>query len=154
DKIESRLLESADRFECFFGFRLRPSICPNHAAHFFHVKMFREGRRRRHCEKGEEAIQIVGSSGDEIAIPFHYVRCLTQLIQHRTAVNRINWVQLERKRSYHAEISAAASQSPKQIRVPIGAGFHKFAVCQYDIRGGEIIDAQAALAGKMADSST
>ena len=55
-KIESRLLESADGLECFFGFRVRPDIRPNHAAHFFHVQVFGERRCRRHGEKREKAI--------------------------------------------------------------------------------------------------
>src|SRR6266496_4238492 len=55
-KIESRLLESADGLEWFFGFRLRAGIRPNHAAHFFHVKMLRKRWCRRHGEKREKAI--------------------------------------------------------------------------------------------------
>ena len=72
-KIESRLLESADGFKCFFGLALWPGTGPNYAAHFFHVQMFRERRRGRHGKKSKKAIQIIRSSGNQVAIPFHYV---------------------------------------------------------------------------------
>src|SRR4029077_14400466 len=55
-KIERRLLESANRLERLLAFILRPRVCPDNAAHFFHVQMFRERRRRRDREKGEKAI--------------------------------------------------------------------------------------------------
>src|SRR5205814_3426074 len=62
-KIECRLLESTDRLECFFCLRLRAGISPNHAAHFFHVKMFGERRRRRYREKRKKATQIIRKIG-------------------------------------------------------------------------------------------
>jgi hypothetical protein len=60
----------------------------------------------------------------------------------------------ESKRGYYAEISTAATQSPEQIRVLFGAGFHKFPVGQYYISREQIIDAQSTFAGQVPDPST
>ena len=50
-------------------------------------------------------------------------------------------MQFERKRSYDAEISAAAAKGPEQIGVLISAGFYKFAVCQHHVGREQIINA-------------
>src|SRR4029077_9227157 len=55
-KIERGFLESPNRLECLLCFLLRPGVCPDNAAHFFHVQMFRKRRRGRDGEKGEKAI--------------------------------------------------------------------------------------------------
>src|SRR5436190_6601438 len=152
-KIECRLLESTDRLECFFGFRGWACIRPYDAAHFFHVKMFGERRRRRYREKRKKATQIIRSSGNQIAIPLHHVCCFAQLVEHWTAINRINRMQSECKRSDYPKISTATTNSPEQIRVFIGIRFHKCPVRQYDIGREEIIDGESALAREVPDAS-
>ena len=49
-------------------------------------------------------------------------------------------MQPKRKRSYDAEISAAATKRPEQIRILIGIRFYKFSVCQDDISREKIVD--------------
>ena len=95
--------------------------------------MFRERRSWRDSEKGEEAIQIIRRRRDQIAIPFHHVGCLAQFVEHGAAIDRVDRMQLERKRSDHAKIAAAAAERPEQIRIFVGVGFYKFAVRQDDI---------------------
>ena len=147
DKIQRRLFEGPDRLECFFCFLLWPGICPDDAAHFFHVQMFGERRSRRDGEKREEAIQIIGRRRDQIAIPFHHVGCFAQLVQHRAGIERVDRMQLERKRGDDAKIAAAAAKRPEQIGIFVGIGFYKFAVRQYDIGREQIIDAQIRISG-------
>src|SRR5438874_1701465 len=62
-------------------------------------------------------------------------------------------MQLERKRSYHAEVSAATTKSPEQIGILIGVCVYKCAVRQYDVGCEQIIDGQSAFAGQMPDAS-
>ena len=109
--------------------------------------MFGERRSWRHSEKGEEAIQIIGRRRDQIAIPFHHVGCLAQLVEHRTGIERVDRMQLERERSDDAKIAAAAAKRPEQIRIFVGVGFYKFAVRQDDISREQIIDAQIRISG-------
>src|SRR4029453_15573844 len=115
--------------------------------------MFGERRCRRHSKKGEEAIQIVRSGGNQIAIPFHDIGCFAQFIEHWTAIEDVDRMQLERKRGYDAEVSAAATNGPEQIGILIGICLYEYAVRQYNVGGEQIVDAQSAFAGQMADSS-
>src|SRR5437867_8661543 len=89
-KIECRFLESPDWFKCFFRFLQWPSVCPDHAAHFFHVQMFGKRRSRRHSEKCKEASQIIGSRRNKLAIPFHDIRCFAQLIEHWSSIENVD----------------------------------------------------------------
>ena len=139
-EVEGSFLESADRLKDFFCLRSAPKICPDHAAHFFEVKVLWKRRGGGHGHKSKEAIQIIGSAVDQLAVPLHHIFCFTQLVQRWTAINRINRVQSECKRSYHAKVSAAAANSPEQIRVFIGIRFHKVPIRQHDIGRDEIVD--------------
>ena len=114
-------------------FLLGPGVCPDDAAHFFHVQMFRERRSGRDGEKGKEAIQIIGRRWNQFPIPFHYVGCFAQFVEHWPAIDRVDRVQLERERRDDSEISATAAKRPEQVRVLISAGFNKISVGQYDI---------------------
>ena len=133
DEIQCRFLECSDRLEDFFCFVQRPSVCPDHAAHFFQVQVFGEGWSWWHSEKREKAIQIIGHRGDQIAIPFHHIRSFAQLVKHGTGIQRIDRMQPERERRDHAKIAAAAAKRPEQLRIFVGTRFHKFAVRQNDI---------------------
>ena len=115
--------------------------------------MFGERRSWRHSEKREEAVQIIGRGWDQIAIPFHHVSCLAQLVEHRARIEGVDWMQLEGERCDDAKIAAAAAKSPEQIRIFFGTGFHKFGVRQNDIGGEQIIDAQSAFSGEMTDAT-
>src|SRR5207253_10293461 len=121
-------LERADGRECFFGLLLRPGICPNYTAHLFHVQTFWEWFHGRNGEKGKKAIQIIGRCRDQVPVPFYHVGRFAQLEQHWAAVDHIDGMKLEGKRSYDAEISAATAKRPKQIGILIGIRFYKFAV--------------------------
>src|SRR5215211_2243661 len=115
--------------------------------------MFGKRRSWRDSEKGEETIQIIRRRWNEMAIPFHHVGCFAQLVEHWAAVDRVDRMQLECKRSDDAKIAAAAAKRPEQIRIFVGGGFHKFAVRQDDISREQIIDAQTAFAGEMTDAA-
>src|SRR5438132_4155941 len=143
-KIERWFLESAYRLENFFCFLLRSGVRPDHAAHFFHVQMFGKRRSRRHSEKCKEAIQIIGSRRNKLAIPFHDIRCFAQLIEHWSSMENVDWMKLERKRCDHAKIAAAAAQGPEKILILVGVRFYKFAVRQHDVGREQIVDAQSA----------
>src|SRR6266702_1642528 len=95
--------------------------------------MFRERWSWRDSEKGEEAIQIIRRRWNQIAIPFHHVGCIAQFVEHRTAIDGLDRMQLECKRSDDAKISAAAAQRPEQIRIFVGVRFDKLAVRQDDV---------------------
>ena len=62
-------------------------------------------------------------------------------------------MQLERKRSYDAEVSAAATNGPEQIGILIGICLYECAVRQYDVGGEQIVDAESAFAGQVPDPS-
>src|SRR6266496_6020675 len=62
-------------------------------------------------------------------------------------------MQLERKSSYHAEVSTAAANGPEQIGILIGIRLYECAVRQYDVGGEQIIDGESAFAGQMPDAS-
>ena len=62
-------------------------------------------------------------------------------------------MQLECERRDDAKIAAAAAERPEQIRIFVGVSFHKFAVRQDNVGREQIIDAQAAFAGEMADAA-
>src|SRR6476620_12031376 len=113
--------------------------------------MFGERRSWRHSEKSEEASQISRSRWNQIAIPFHYVGCFAQFVEHRTAIDGVDRMQLECERSHDAKIAAAAAKRPEQIRIFVSVGFHKFAVRQDDVSREQIIDAQTAFAGEVTD---
>src|SRR6266487_2063390 len=152
-KIERRLLEGTDGLESLFCLLLRSRVRPDYAAHFFHVQIFRKRRCRWHSKKCKEAIKIIWSPWNKLAIPFHDVGCFAQFIEHRATIEYVDRMQLERKRSYDAEIPTTASERPEQIGVFISVGLHKFAICQYDIGGEQIVDGQSAFAGQMSNSS-
>src|SRR5262249_10865925 len=152
-KIECRFSRGPDWCKCFFCFLQWPSVCPHYAAHFFHVKMFGERRSRRHGKKCEEAIQIIGRRGDQIAIPFHHVSCLAQFVEHWARLERVDRMQSEREGSDYAKIAAAAAKGPEQIDILIGVCLYKFAVRQDDVGGEQIIDTQSAFAGEMTDAA-
>src|SRR5436309_6907858 len=152
-KIERRLLEGADGLESFFRFLLRSNVCPDYAAHFFHVQMFGERRSWWDSEKGEEAIQIIRSPWNQLAIPFHDIGCFAQFVEHRSTIEYIDRMQFECKRSDDPKIPAAAAKCPEQVGVFISVGRYKFAICQYHIRGEQIVDGQSAIAGQVSNSS-
>src|SRR6266480_62874 len=153
-KIKRRLLECPDWFECFFRFLLRSNVRPDYAAHFFHVQMFGEWRSWWDSEKGEEAIQIIRSPWNQLAIPFHDVCCFAQFVEHRSTIEYIDRMQFECKRSYDPKVPAAAAKCPEQIGVLISIRFHKFSVRQNHIGGEQIVDGQSAFAGEMPDPPT
>ena len=62
-------------------------------------------------------------------------------------------MQLERKRSHHAEISATAANGPEQVGIVIRIRLYKFPIGQHDIRREEIVDGESALAGEVPDAS-
>ena len=95
--------------------------------------MFGERRCGWHGEKSEEAIQIVGSRGNQIAIPFHHVCGFAQLIEHWAAVDHIDRMQPERKRSYDSEVSTTTTNRPEQIGVLVGICSDKFAVRKHHV---------------------
>src|SRR5712692_11007369 len=95
--------------------------------------MLGERRCGWHGDKSKETIQIIGSCRNQIAIPFHHLCCLAQLVQHRTAIDGIDRVQLECKRSYNAKVSTAATNGPEQIGVFVAVRFDKFSDSQYNI---------------------
>ena len=97
------------------------------------MKVLWKRRGGGHGHKSKEAIQIIGSAVDQLAVPSHYIGCFAQLVQHWTAINRINEVQSECKRSDHAKVSAAATNGPEQIRVFIDIRFHEVPIRQHDI---------------------
>src|SRR5262249_6624919 len=132
-KIQGSLLKSANRFECLFRFLLRASECPDDAAHFFHVQMFRERRSRRHSEKSKEAIQIIGRSGNQLTLPFHYVGRFAQFVEHWAAINHVDWMELECERSDHTEISATPAKRPEQVGILIRVRLNKLAAGQHNI---------------------
>ena len=95
--------------------------------------MFGKRWCQRDGEKSEEATQIVRRGSNKITIPFHHVCGFAQFIQHWTAVDRINWMQLERKRGYDAKISTTAANGPEQIGIFIRIRSDKFAVRKHDV---------------------
>src|SRR5436190_24112611 len=95
--------------------------------------MFGERRSWRHSEKGEEASQIIGRRWNQIAIPFHHIGCFAQFVEHRTAIDGLDRMQLECERRDDAKISAAAAERPEQIRIFVGVRFYKLAVRQDDV---------------------
>src|SRR5947207_375097 len=82
-----------DRLEHFFRFGLRSRARPDNPAHFFQVQIFGEWRSRWDGKKSEETIQIVRSVDDEITVPFHHVRGLAQLVEHRAAIDHVDLVE-------------------------------------------------------------
>src|SRR5437879_1948837 len=141
DQVQSRPFEPANGFEDFFAFRLWPNIRPNDTAHFFHVQRLGKRWTRRNGHKGKEAIQIVRSRRNYIAIPLHYIRAFAQFIQHRPGINRIDWMQLECKSCYDPEVPASTAKRPKQIGILFGIRFYEFAVGQHHVGRKEIINA-------------
>ena len=95
---------------------------------------------RWHGEKSKEAIQIIGRSWNQFAIPLHHIGGFAQLVQHRTAINGIDRMELECERSNNPEISAATTNRPKQVGVLVAIRFHKFSVRQDDIGRKQIIN--------------
>src|SRR5262249_23287277 len=141
------------RLERFFCFLLRSSVCPDHPAHFFHVQMFGERRRRRHSEKSKETVQGVRRRGDEVAITLHYLRRFAQVIEDWPGIERVDRMQPKCKRGYDTEIAATTAKRPEQIGIFTGIGLYKFTVCQYHVGREQIIDGQSAFAREMADAA-
>src|SRR6516162_10412517 len=59
DKVQRGFFERANRFEHYFGLRLRRSASPNDSAHLFEMEIFRERRPRRNGKKRKPSVQIV-----------------------------------------------------------------------------------------------
>src|SRR5438552_9778654 len=97
------------------------------------MKMLREWSCRRHRQKSEPAIEVVGRRLNQIPIPFHHLGGFAYLVQHRPAVNGIDRMQLESKRHHDPEVPAAAANGPEQIRVLIGARLYKSSISQNQI---------------------
>ena len=95
--------------------------------------MFGERRSWRDRKKGEEPSQIIGCRWNQLAIPLHHVGCLTQLVEHRASIERVDRMQPEGERCDYTKVAAAAAKRPEQFRIFVGAGFHKFAIGQDDI---------------------
>src|SRR5438045_9371462 len=111
-KIERWFLESAYRLENFFCFLLRSDVRPDHAAHFFHVQMFGKRRSRRHSEKCKEAIQIIGSRRNKLAIRFHDILFFAQLIEHWSTIEHVDRRQFELEIRYDSAVTTAAAKRP------------------------------------------
>ncbi len=62
-------------------------------------------------------------------------------------------MQPEEERRHDAEVAAAASQRPEEIRVLVGAGGDEAAVREDDIRREQVIDGQPVLAGQVPDAA-
>src|SRR6516225_5655914 len=153
DKVERRLLETANRFEDFLGLGLRFRAAPNNSTHLLQVEIFGEGRPGRNCQKREPAVEVVRRINDELAIPFHYFGGIAQLVEHWTGINHIDLLELERERGYDAEISTTTAKRPEQIRILIRARPNEISVCQHHVSRKEIVDGQSEFSSEMADSA-
>jgi hypothetical protein len=60
-------------------------------------------------------------------------------------------MQLERKRGYDAEVSAAAPNRPEQIGILIDICLYECAIRQYYVGGEQIIDGESAFASQVPD---
>jgi hypothetical protein len=108
---------------------------------------------RRHGQEGEKAIQILRRRDDEIAIPAHDLGRALQRPEGRAGDDLVDRVQPEQERGDHAEIAAAATQPPVQIRVLPGTGRDQAAVGQHHVGFEQVVHRQAALARQMADAA-
>ena len=57
------------------------------------------------------------------------------------------------ERGHHAEVAAAASHRPEQIRVLVGVGGHEASVCQHHVDFEEVVDGETTLAGEVTDAA-
>src|SRR5207248_5083119 len=96
---------------------------------------------------------IIGRRGGQVAIPFHYVSCLAQFVEHWARIERVDRMQPECERCDYAKVAAAAAKCPEQIGILISVCLYKFAVRKDDIGGEQIIDAQSAFTCEMTNAA-
>src|SRR5579884_3211371 len=126
---------------------------PRRRRTFFHVQMFGEGRRGWDGEKGKEAVQIIGRGREQLPVPFEDVGGFAQFVEHWAGVKRVDRMQPEGKRGDDTKISATAAERPEKVGILLGICLYKTAVCEDDICGDQVINAQPAFAGEMTDAA-
>ena len=83
----------------------------------------------------------------------HLRRLLDRPERRPSHHGRADRVRAELKRGHDAEVAAAASQRPEQLRVLVGARVHERAVGEHDLGADQAVDRQAVAARQMAQAT-
>ena len=103
--------------------------------------------------EGEEAVQLARSGRQELAVDGEDVGAELDRPERRAGDHGADLVQPEEERGDDAEVPAAAPDRPVEVGVLLGVGAHALAAREHELRLEEVVDAQPALAGQVADAA-
>src|SRR5690606_12730990 len=108
----------------------------------------------RNRQEGEEAVEVLGSVRDELAVPAHHGWGAFEVPQRWPPDDLVYRVKLEEEGRDDTEVAAAAPQRPEQIRVLALTRGHEAAVSKYDVGLQQVIDREPVLPGQVAQATS
>ena len=113
----------------------------------------KEGQRRRLAQDGPHR-KLVRGFGDELAVALQHRLRLGDRVDDEAAQHvGPDRVEPELEAGDHAEVAAAAAESPEQVRVLGRARAHHLTCRSHDLGGLEVVDRHAVLATEPAEAT-
>src|SRR5208337_1547698 len=100
---------------------------------FLKVEMLRKHRRGRDDEESKKPAYILRSAFDEVPIRAQNRRSFLERPERRAELDHIDRMQLKFERSHHSEISATATDRPKDVVIFFAVCRHKAPIGQHHV---------------------
>ena len=102
-------------------------------------------------QTADDDIHVVRQGGDDLPSMAQHLRAVVEPPEEEAeAHHRTRLVQRELELRHHPEVAAAATHGPEQVRVLLGRGDARLAVCGHDADRQQVVDRQAELAAEPA----
>ena len=103
--------------------------------------------------EGEEAAQLTRRLRQELAVGGEDLGARLDGPERRAADHGVDRVEAEHERGDDAEVAAAATDRPEQIRLLVGARTDLLAAGEHHLRLEQVVDREAVVPGQVADAA-
>ena len=152
DEIDERCPERrTDGFEPFLRVLDRPGVAPHDCDHGLRPERLRERWPWWHVQEREEATEVLGCLGHEVAVPAEHVGREGDRPDHGARVDGIDRMQPEQERRHDPEVATTAPDRPEQVGVFLRARGDGAGIGENELRREHAVDRQPESTGQVTD---